>query len=216
LLFKNQNTALPDAEAEAFLSKEKGVIVKISGKNAFIKFVVVKKGEMVTYSETPTEMFVICGDSMFNLIAMPGRLSTTPPCIGLISSLTMSKPAHTRSIPAAGAALAVWATSTAGLDASGALEVVGGEHALRRSAIVQTVVRRTRLSPIGLGPSSLHRRCGVSIAAASRLDLDIEIGALALLRRQLARLIQPVETTLEAAGAERQESRQRDGPEHDS
>ena len=55
-------------------SKEKGVIVKISGKNAFIKFVVVKKGDRVTYSETPTEMFVICGDSMFNLIAMPGRL----------------------------------------------------------------------------------------------------------------------------------------------
>lgn len=55
-------------------SKEKGVIVKISGKSAFIKFVVVKTGERVTYSETPTEMFVICGDSMFNLIAMPGRL----------------------------------------------------------------------------------------------------------------------------------------------
>jgi conjugal transfer pilus assembly protein TraK len=55
-------------------SKEKGVIVKISGKNAFIKFVVVKKGDRVTYSETPTEMFVICGETMFNLIAMPGRL----------------------------------------------------------------------------------------------------------------------------------------------
>lgn len=55
-------------------SKEKGVIVKLSGKNAFIKFVLVKKGEKVMYSETPTEMFIVCGDTIFNLIAMPGRL----------------------------------------------------------------------------------------------------------------------------------------------
>jgi conjugal transfer pilus assembly protein TraK len=55
-------------------SKEKGVIVKIVGKSAFIKFVVVKKGEKLTYSETPTELFVVCGDAMFNLVAMPSRI----------------------------------------------------------------------------------------------------------------------------------------------
>lgn len=56
-------------------SKEKGVNVKITGKDAFVKFIVLKKqdGEKA-YSVLPTEMFVVCGDDTFQLIVYPKRI----------------------------------------------------------------------------------------------------------------------------------------------
>ena len=59
---------------DVIYSKEKGVIVKITGKNAFIKFLVKKEGDKENYSTTPTEMYVVCGAATYNLIAMPKRI----------------------------------------------------------------------------------------------------------------------------------------------
>ncbi len=55
-------------------SKEKGVLVKKVGKNAFVKFLINKEGDKMVYSTTPTELYVICGGETFNIIALPKRI----------------------------------------------------------------------------------------------------------------------------------------------
>lgn len=55
-------------------SEEKGLQVKISGKNAFVKFLVKKLGGKETYSTIPADMYVVCGDKVYNIIAMPERI----------------------------------------------------------------------------------------------------------------------------------------------
>jgi len=56
---------------DVIFSDDKGVKVKITGNNAFIKFRVTKKEGEDVYSSTPTELYVVCGESVFNLIAIP-------------------------------------------------------------------------------------------------------------------------------------------------
>lgn len=55
-------------------SKEKGITVKLSGSNAFVKFLVHRKDGRDQYSSVPTELFVVCGDDIYNLIAVPKRI----------------------------------------------------------------------------------------------------------------------------------------------
>ena len=51
-------------------SKEKGMTVSFSGPDAFIKYKYIKRGNKTIYPSV-TEMFIICGDSTYNLIAVP-------------------------------------------------------------------------------------------------------------------------------------------------
>lgn len=62
---------------EALTSSEKGASIKITGKDAFVKFKVIKKpdGKMV-YATTPTEFYVVCGDNTYTLIAYPQRIQS--------------------------------------------------------------------------------------------------------------------------------------------
>jgi len=55
-------------------SKEKGVMVKYSGKNAFVKFAVTKLGDKTLYAVNPVEMFIVCGENVYNIIAIPKRI----------------------------------------------------------------------------------------------------------------------------------------------
>jgi len=55
-------------------SKEKGISVKFSGKDAFVKFRTGLKDGKTTYSTTPSEIFVVCGDNVYSLIAIPKRI----------------------------------------------------------------------------------------------------------------------------------------------
>lgn len=64
----------PEDIKDVIYSKEKGVTVKIEGRNAFVKFLVMKDGEKDIYSATPTELYVVCGQKTFNLIALPKRV----------------------------------------------------------------------------------------------------------------------------------------------
>ena len=59
---------------EALTSTEKGVTIKITGKDAFVKFKVTKKGDKLSYSTTPTELYVVCGEETFSMIAFPQRI----------------------------------------------------------------------------------------------------------------------------------------------
>jgi conjugal transfer pilus assembly protein TraK len=55
-------------------SKEKGIAVKFSGRDAFIKFRTGLKDGKTTYSTTPSEIFIVCGDNVYSLIAVPKRI----------------------------------------------------------------------------------------------------------------------------------------------
>lgn len=59
---------------EALTSTEKGLTIKITGKDAFVKFKVTKKGDKFSYSTTPTELYVVCGDETFSMIVFPQRI----------------------------------------------------------------------------------------------------------------------------------------------
>jgi len=59
---------------EALTSTEKGVTIKITGKDAFVKFKVTKKGDKISYASTPTELYVVCGEETFSMIAFPQRI----------------------------------------------------------------------------------------------------------------------------------------------
>ncbi len=64
----------PSDIREALTSTEKGLTIKITGKDAFVKFKVTKKGDKFSYSTTPTELYVVCGDDTFSMIAFPQRI----------------------------------------------------------------------------------------------------------------------------------------------
>jgi len=55
-------------------SKEKGINVKIEGKNAFVKFIVIKEDTKYVYSSIPSEMYIVCGDNVYSIIAYPKRI----------------------------------------------------------------------------------------------------------------------------------------------
>ena len=59
---------------EALTSTEKGLTIKITGKDAFVKFKVTKKGDKFTYSTTPTELYVVCGEETFSMVIFPQRI----------------------------------------------------------------------------------------------------------------------------------------------
>lgn len=61
-----------DEIKDVLTSQEKGAVIKIVGKNAFIKFKVLKTAEgKVKYSSLPTEFFVVCGDDTYSIIGHP-------------------------------------------------------------------------------------------------------------------------------------------------
>lgn len=55
-------------------SEEKGIQVKISGKNAFVKFLIKRIAGKETYSRIPADIYVVCGDKVYNIIAVPERI----------------------------------------------------------------------------------------------------------------------------------------------
>lgn len=65
----------PSDIKEALTSDEKGLMIKITGKDAFVKYKVSKRSDgKISYSSTPTEIFVVCGGSTYSMIAYPGRV----------------------------------------------------------------------------------------------------------------------------------------------
>lgn len=63
----------PGTISDVLSSAEKGVMITITGQDAFIKFKV-QSGEPPIYRETPTELFVVCQGSTYSLIALPQRI----------------------------------------------------------------------------------------------------------------------------------------------
>jgi conjugal transfer pilus assembly protein TraK len=59
---------------DVIFSQEKGIKVRYAGKNAFIKFLITKKGDELAYATIPSELFVVCGEDVYNIIALPKRI----------------------------------------------------------------------------------------------------------------------------------------------
>lgn len=51
-------------------SKEKGMTVTFTGKDAYIKYKYIKRGNKTVYPNV-TEMYIVCGDATYNIIAVP-------------------------------------------------------------------------------------------------------------------------------------------------
>ena len=64
----------PSEIRDALTSTEKGVVIKITGKDAFVKFKVTKRGDKLVYATTPTELYVVCGDETYSMVALPQRI----------------------------------------------------------------------------------------------------------------------------------------------
>ena len=62
----------PEKIKDVIWSKEKGVVVRYSGKDAYVKFLIeIRSGGEKKYITAPTEIFIVCGDNTYNVIADP-------------------------------------------------------------------------------------------------------------------------------------------------
>ena len=59
---------------DVIFSKEKGISVHYTKKDAFLKFQILMEGGQIIYAATPAEVFVVCGDHVFRIIAIPKRV----------------------------------------------------------------------------------------------------------------------------------------------
>lgn len=59
---------------DVVFSQEKGVKVKYSGPNAFIKFLFTVRNGVNNYATNPVEFYIVCGENVYNLIATPKRI----------------------------------------------------------------------------------------------------------------------------------------------
>ncbi|MDD5233850.1 MAG: type-F conjugative transfer system secretin TraK [Syntrophales bacterium] len=58
---------------DVVFSKEKGISVSFSGKDAYLKYRYVRRGGRDVYPPA-TEIFIICGEATYNIIAVPERI----------------------------------------------------------------------------------------------------------------------------------------------
>ncbi len=70
----NRLTCLGGAIKDVVYSREKGMNVTFSGKDAYAKYRVIKKGPKVTYMTDPTEIYIICDNQTYQLVAVPDRI----------------------------------------------------------------------------------------------------------------------------------------------
>jgi conjugal transfer pilus assembly protein TraK len=60
---------------EVITSDEKGLMTKNTGKDVYVKFKVIKHGDgSLSYSTTPTELYVVCGGNTYSMIVFPERM----------------------------------------------------------------------------------------------------------------------------------------------
>ena len=62
--------------SDLIFSEEKGITGHFSGNNAFIKFKAEEVGGLLTYAETPSELFIVCNGAVYTLIAEPQEISS--------------------------------------------------------------------------------------------------------------------------------------------
>lgn len=56
---------------DVIFSQEKGLTVKIHGRNAFVKFLIKRELGVDTLVTVPSELYIVCGDSIYSIIILP-------------------------------------------------------------------------------------------------------------------------------------------------
>ena len=64
----------PGPIKDVMFSQDKGIKIKIAGKNAFVKFQALKKGQEILYTKTPSEFYVVCDGDVYSMIGMPKQI----------------------------------------------------------------------------------------------------------------------------------------------
>jgi len=64
----------PGPIKDVVFSQDKGIKIKISGDNAFVKYQALKKGQEVQFSTTPSEFYVICDGEVYSMIGLPKKI----------------------------------------------------------------------------------------------------------------------------------------------
>lgn len=64
----------PGPIKDVMFSQDKGIKVKITEENAFVKFQAMKKGQEILYSKTPSEFYVVCDGDVYSMIGMPKHI----------------------------------------------------------------------------------------------------------------------------------------------
>ena len=62
--------------SDLIFSEEKGITGHFSGNSAFIKFKAEEFNGLLTYAETPSELFIVCNGAVYTLIAEPQEISS--------------------------------------------------------------------------------------------------------------------------------------------
>jgi conjugal transfer pilus assembly protein TraK len=62
--------------SDLIFSEEKGITGHFSGNSAFIKFKAEEVGGLLTYAETPSELFIVCNGAVYTLIGEPQEISS--------------------------------------------------------------------------------------------------------------------------------------------
>lgn len=70
----NRFTCLNGSIKDVAHSEEKGILLKFTAKDAFVKFAVKKVGTELNYATLPAEFFVICDDDVYNMVLIPKRI----------------------------------------------------------------------------------------------------------------------------------------------
>lgn len=68
--------ACPGTINDLIFSEEKGIVGHFSRNNAFIKFKIEQQGNERLYATEPSELFVICDQAVYTLIATPKNISS--------------------------------------------------------------------------------------------------------------------------------------------
>ncbi len=68
----------PGTIKDIVYSKEKGIIVKFSDNNAFIKFKYLVKDGKPVYAKNSVELDIVCDGDVYTIIALPRTLATSP------------------------------------------------------------------------------------------------------------------------------------------
>ncbi|TKB23381.1 hypothetical protein FCL47_22530 [Desulfopila sp. IMCC35006] len=62
--------------SDLIFSEEKGITGHFSGNSAFIKFKAEEFNGLLSYAETPSELFIVCNGAVYTLIAEPQEISS--------------------------------------------------------------------------------------------------------------------------------------------
>jgi len=68
--------ACEDGVEDAFWSKERPVMVNISGSNVFVKFLIKKLGDKFTFIEEPVDLHIVCGDAVYTMVLHPQQVDS--------------------------------------------------------------------------------------------------------------------------------------------